>query len=76
MAFAAAARAAEIKHDLLILDEGIWNLLRVDQNDPSKNWKFQASDLAERARWDDYTKARDDMFAASDTAQSPPQVKF
>ncbi len=33
-----AARAAEIKHDLLILDEGLWNLLRVDQNDPSKNW--------------------------------------
>lgn len=33
-----ALRAAEIKHDLLILDEGIWNLLRVDQNDPSKNW--------------------------------------
>ena len=41
LAFALAAtalRAAEIKHDLLILDEGIWNLLRVNQNDPSKNW--------------------------------------
>src|SRR5258708_35713582 len=35
---ATAMRAAEIKHDLLILDEGIWNLLRVNQNDPSKNW--------------------------------------
>ncbi len=35
---ALALRAAEIKHDLLILDEGLWNLLRVNQNDPSKNW--------------------------------------
>lgn len=38
LALTGVARAAEIKHDLLILDEGIWNLLRVDQNDPSKNW--------------------------------------
>src|SRR6185436_11307544 len=38
MAFAVTGRAAEIKHDLLVLDEGLWNLLRVDQNDPSKNW--------------------------------------
>src|SRR3954465_15624843 len=38
LASVVASRAAEIKHDLLILDEGIWNLLRVNQNDPSKNW--------------------------------------
>ncbi len=34
----AAVRAAEIKHDLLMLDEGITQLLHVNQNDPSKNW--------------------------------------
>jgi len=38
LTFCTFSRAADIKHDLLILDEGIWNLLRVDQNDQSKNW--------------------------------------
>ena len=38
LVFAGPVRAAEIKHDLLMLDEGLWNLLRVNQNDPSKNW--------------------------------------
>jgi polyphosphate kinase 2 (PPK2 family) len=26
-------------------------------DDPTKNWKFQLSDLEDRARWDDFTKA-------------------
>ena len=26
-------------------------------SDPTKNWKFEKGDLAERARWDDYTAA-------------------
>ncbi len=34
----AGSRAAEIKHDLLMLDEGLTQLLRVNQHDPSKNW--------------------------------------
>jgi hypothetical protein len=38
LASAIISRATEIKHDLLILDEGLWNLLRVNQNDPTKNW--------------------------------------
>ena len=28
-------------------------------------------DIKSYTRWDDYTKARDDMFAASDTAWAP-----
>jgi hypothetical protein len=34
----AVMRAAEIKHDLLILDEGLTQLLRVNQFDPARNW--------------------------------------
>jgi hypothetical protein len=31
-------RAAPIKHDFLAIDEGITQLLRINENDPSKNW--------------------------------------
>jgi hypothetical protein len=30
--------AAPIKHDFLALDEGLTQLLRIDENDPAKNW--------------------------------------
>jgi polyphosphate kinase 2 len=42
---------------------------RID--DPRKIWKLSDMDLASYARWDDYTRARDDMFAATDTAWAP-----
>ena len=42
---------------------------RVD--DPRKIWKLTDMDLLSYSRWDDYTKARDDMFAATDTAWAP-----
>ena len=34
---------------------------------PKKNWKFREGDLADRARWDDYTAAFQDMIAACST---------
>ena len=42
---------------------------RID--DGRKIWKLSPMDLQSYSRWDDYTKARDDMFAASDTAWAP-----
>jgi polyphosphate kinase 2 (PPK2 family) len=39
--------------------------------DPAKHWKFQASDLAERARWDDYTQAYEDALEATSTDWAP-----
>src|SRR4029453_2363604 len=42
---------------------------RID--DPRKTWKLSDMDLASYTRWDDYTRARDEMFAASDTAWAP-----
>ena len=38
---------------------------RID--DGRKIWKLSARDLKSYARWDDYSKARDDMFLATDT---------
>jgi polyphosphate kinase len=42
---------------------------RVD--DGRKIWKLSPMDIKSYTRWDDYTKARDDMFVASDTAWAP-----
>ena len=42
---------------------------RVD--DGRKIWKLSPMDIKSYTRWDDYTKARDDMFAATDTAWAP-----
>jgi polyphosphate kinase 2 len=45
---------------------------RVD--DERKIWKLSKMDIKSYTRWDDYTKARDDMFHATDTAWAPWHV--
>jgi polyphosphate kinase 2 len=42
---------------------------RID--DPRKIWKLSDMDLQSYSRWYDYSRARDDMFAATDTAWAP-----
>lgn len=42
--------------------------------DPAKRWKLSPMDLEARARWVEYSKAKDDMFAATDTTRSPWNV--
>ncbi len=42
---------------------------RID--DGRKIWKLSPMDLKSYDRWDDYTKARDEMFAATDTTWAP-----
>jgi polyphosphate kinase len=43
-------------------------------NDPRKIWKLSAMDLKSYSRWFDYSRARDAMFAATDTAWAPWNV--
>jgi polyphosphate kinase 2 len=45
-------------------------------NDPRKIWKLSDLDLRSYSRWYDYSRARDDMFAATDTAWAPWHVAF
>lgn len=45
---------------------------RID--DPRKIWKLSPMDIKSYDRWDDYTKARDEMFAATDTPWAPWNV--
>jgi PPK2 family polyphosphate:nucleotide phosphotransferase len=38
---------------------------------PEKNWKFSASDVVERAFWDDYMQAYEDVFNHTSTESAP-----
>ena len=40
-------------------------------HDPRKVWKLSGMDLKSYSRWFDYSRARDDMFRATDTAWAP-----
>ena len=40
-------------------------------HDPRKTWKLSPMDLKSYSRWYDYSRARDAMFAATDTAWAP-----
>ena len=38
---------------------------------PTKRWKISPMDLESRKHWADYSRAKDEMFAITDTKQSP-----
>ena len=43
-------------------------------NDPTKRWKISPMDLKAREKWVEYSRAKDDMFAATDIPESPWNV--
>lgn len=47
-------------------------LARLDE--PTKNWKFSMTDVAERERWDDYQRAYEDMIRQTATSSAPWHV--
>jgi len=40
-------------------------------NDPRKLWKLSPMDLESRAKWEDYSRAKDEMFNFTDIKQAP-----
>jgi PPK2 family polyphosphate:nucleotide phosphotransferase len=44
-------------------------LARIDE--PEKNWKFSVADFKERALWDDYQQAFEDMLNSTSTEHAP-----
>jgi polyphosphate kinase 2 (PPK2 family) len=40
-------------------------------NDPTKRWKLSPMDLQSRAKWMEYSKAKDEMFSHTDIKQAP-----
>jgi polyphosphate kinase 2 len=82
-----AKRFLEIVHELehLVVESGIillkyWLEVSPDEqsrrlnariNDGRKTWKLSPMDLESYRRWHDYSRARDEMIKASDTAWAP-----
>jgi polyphosphate kinase 2 len=44
-------------------------LMRI--HDPMKQWKLSPMDLESRVRWEDYTRAKEEMFARTNIPESP-----
>lgn len=40
-------------------------------NNPLKRWKFSPMDLKSREKWEEYSKAKDEMFHYTDTRIAP-----
>ncbi|WP_273151772.1 polyphosphate kinase 2 [Methylophaga thiooxydans] len=69
----------------MLIDDGIWlfkywfSISREEQKDrfvdrlqnPLKHWKLSPIDISAQEKWDDYSAARDAMFATTHTNHSP-----
>ena len=60
-----------LKYWLEVSPEEQTRRLEGRNDDGRKIWKLSPMDLQSYSRWHDYTKARDEMFAASDTPWAP-----
>jgi polyphosphate kinase 2 len=60
-----------IKYWLEVSQEEQTRRLEARIDDGRKVWKLSPMDLKSYSRWYDYSRARDEMFAASDTAWAP-----
>jgi polyphosphate kinase len=60
-----------VKYWLEVSAEEQQRRLEARIHDGRKIWKLSPMDLKSFTRWDDYTRARDDMFAASDSSWAP-----
>jgi polyphosphate kinase 2 len=63
-----------IKYWLSVSDEEQERRFLARINDPSKRWKLSPMDLQARARWVDYSEAKDSMFAFCDIKEAPWHV--
>jgi len=60
-----------LKYWLEVSEEEQEKRLKERATDARKTWKLSPMDLKSYSRWYDYSRARDDMFAATDTAHAP-----
>jgi polyphosphate kinase 2 len=60
-----------IKYWFSISDEEQERRFQQRISDPKRRWKLSPMDLQTRARWVEYSRAKDAMFTYTDTAQSP-----
>jgi len=60
-----------LKYWLEVSPEEQERRLRARRDDGRKTWKLSPMDLKSYDKWDEYTRARDEMFAATDTDWAP-----
>ncbi|KRB36602.1 polyphosphate kinase 2 [Microbacterium sp. Root180] len=60
-----------IKYWFSVSDEEQQSRFSSRLEDPLRRWKLSPMDLESIHRWEDYSRAKDDMFAATHTAESP-----
>ena len=60
-----------IKYWFSVSDEEQERRFRGRIKDPIKRWKLSPMDLESRTHWVEYSKAKDEMFAHTDTKQCP-----
>ena len=60
-----------IKYWFSVSDEEQERRFQARIHDPTKRWKLSPMDLESRAKWVEYSKAKDEMFAYTDIKQAP-----
>ncbi len=60
-----------VKYWLSVSDEEQERRFKAREKDPAKRWKLSPVDVEARARWVDYAEAKDEMFAYTDSKDSP-----
>ena len=60
-----------IKYWFSVSDEEQEHRFQARLIDPTKRWKLSPMDLESRAKWLEYSKAKDEMFAYTDIKQAP-----
>src|SRR5438046_7499736 len=60
-----------IKYWFSVSDEEQERRFQQRLKDPTKRWKLSPMDLESRARWVEYSRAKDEMFAHTDIKQAP-----
>jgi polyphosphate kinase 2 len=60
-----------IKYWFSVSDEEQEKRFKARLQDPTKRWKLSPMDLESRAKWVEYSRAKDEMFKYTDTKQCP-----
>lgn len=60
-----------IKYWFSVSDEEQERRFQDRMDNPTKRWKLSPMDLESRKHWADYSRAKDEMFAVTDTRHSP-----
>jgi polyphosphate kinase len=60
-----------VKYWFSVSDEEEDRRFQARLEDPLKRWKFSEMDLEDRERWEEYSRAKDEMFQFTDTPDSP-----